>query len=105
MKYLLTCFSRKKHRTPAVKDFCKERTFLLSSLSKLYAMAGWSSGYGVGPVFLIEKSSLLAQTTLSCFLPFIQFASAATLASGCDYVTMLKNEYKKRATLLCDGLN
>ena len=97
-------FSR-KHCSPSLIDFCKQRTVVLGSLSKSHSMAGWRSGYVVGPERLIEKIGLLIQTVLSCTPPFVQIASAAALEHGYKHVSMLRKEYEHRATTLADGLN
>ncbi len=95
----------KKHISPSLIDFCRERTIILGSLSKSHAMAGWRSGYLVGPEELIEKVGLLIQTVLSCCPPFVQIASAAALQKGDQHVKTLREEYRRRSTLLANGLN
>ena len=65
--------------SPSLRDKCIERTIILGSLSKAYAMPGWRLGYAIGPEPLMEKMSLLVQTIVSCLPPFIQKAGAEAL--------------------------
>lgn len=73
------------HCSPAVFDECKERTILLQSFSKAYAMSGWRLGYAIGPVDLIKKMSLLFETIYSCIPPFIQYGGLAVLQENQSY--------------------
>ena len=70
-----------KFFSPSSIDHCKERTIVIHSLSKSYAMTGWRIGAATGPVDVIEKMSLLLETTSSCVSPFIQKAAAEALSS------------------------
>jgi aspartate/methionine/tyrosine aminotransferase len=68
-------------------------------------MTGWRLGCVIGPEQLIEKMSLLLQTTSSCVSPFIQRAGIEAIRGPQDTVRRMIQEYKERRDLLVSGLN
>ncbi len=57
----------------------KERTILVHSLSKSYAMTGWRVGYLAAPAQVIENALKAGQNSITCVAPFIQKAAAFAL--------------------------
>lgn len=68
-------------RPTCAADFegAKERTLLVNSLSKSYAMTGWRVGYLVAPAPVIENALKAGQNSITCVAPFIQKAAAFAL--------------------------
>jgi len=64
----------------AFKD-AKERTILVNSLSKTYAMTGWRVGSLAAPARVIENALKASQNSITCVAPFIQKAAAFALTS------------------------
>lgn len=93
------------HHSPTVFDQCRERTILLKSLSKVYAMSGWRIGYAVGPKQIIEKMELLLQTIMSCLPAFTQFGGMAALQGEQIFLHEMVDIFRKRRDLLVTGLN
>ena len=60
-------------------DGAKERTILVNSLSKTYAMTGWRVGYLAAPQAVIENALKAGQNSITCVAPFIQKAAAFAL--------------------------
>jgi aspartate/methionine/tyrosine aminotransferase len=58
----------------------KERTILVNSLSKTYAMTGWRVGYLAAPQQVIENALKAAQNSITCVAPFVQKAAAFALS-------------------------
>lgn len=58
----------------------KERTLLVHSLSKTYAMTGWRVGYLAAPTPVIENALKAGQISITCVAPFIQKAAAFALS-------------------------
>jgi aspartate aminotransferase len=56
----------------------KDRTLVINSFSKTYAMTGWRVGYLTGPASAIENALKAGQNSITCVAPFIQ--KAATFA-------------------------
>lgn len=94
-----------RHYSPALVDRCKERTILISSFSKTYAMSGWRLGYAVGPKPLIAKMGLLLQTVVSCLPGFVQAAGVAVLQKSEPLINQYVHTLRQRRDLLVDGLN
>jgi aspartate/methionine/tyrosine aminotransferase len=68
------------HPTSAAAfDGAKERTLLVNSLSKSYAMTGWRVGFLAAPAHVIENALKAGQNSITCVAPFIQKAAAFAL--------------------------
>jgi len=63
----------------AAFEGAKERTLLVNSLSKSYAMTGWRVGYLAAPARVIENALKAGQNSITCVAPFIQKAAAFAL--------------------------
>lgn len=57
----------------------KERTLLVNSLSKSYAMTGWRVGFLAAPKVVIDNAIKAGQNSITCVAPFIQKAAAFAL--------------------------
>ena len=64
----------------AAFEGAKERTLLVNSLSKSYAMTGWRVGYLAAPAPVIENALKAGQNSITCVAPFIQKAAAFALS-------------------------
>ena len=58
----------------------KERTLLVNSLSKSYAMTGWRVGYLAAPKQVIDNALKAGQNSITCVAPFVQKAAAFALS-------------------------
>ena len=85
-------------------DGAKERTLLVNSLSKSYAMTGWRVGYLAAPARVIENALKAGQNSITCVAPFIQKAAAFALADpSIQQVTAdMRAAYAKRRQLVLD---
>jgi aspartate/methionine/tyrosine aminotransferase len=63
----------------AAFDGAKERTILVNSLSKTYAMTGWRVGYLAAPQAVIANALKAGQNSITCVAPFVQKAAAFAL--------------------------
>ena len=63
----------------AALNGAKERTLLVNSLSKSYAMTGWRVGFLAAPARVIENALKAGQNSITCVAPFIQKAAAFAL--------------------------
>lgn len=68
-----------KPTSAAAFEGAKERTLLVNSLSKSYAMTGWRVGFLAAPVRVIENALRASQNSITCVAPFIQKAAAFAL--------------------------
>ncbi|HSL46727.1 MAG TPA: aminotransferase class I/II-fold pyridoxal phosphate-dependent enzyme, partial [Anaerolineales bacterium] len=68
-----------KPSSAAAFEGAKERTILVNSLSKTYAMTGWRVGYLAAPPAVIENALKAGQNSITCVAPFVQKAAAFAL--------------------------
>lgn len=64
----------------AAVENARERTILIHSLSKTYAMTGWRVGYLAAPQAVIENALKAGQNSITCVAPFVQRAAAFALS-------------------------
>jgi aspartate aminotransferase len=82
-----------------------ERTIVLDSFSKTYAMTGWRCGYAAVPAPLAEPLTRFLVNSTSCVPPFVQRAGVAALTGPQDGVAAMLGEFHARRDLVVDGLN
>ena len=93
------------HISIGTLDGMRERTILLETFSKTYAMTGWRLGFVAAPSWLSDPLSQLITNSVSCVPPFVQMAGVEALkGEQADSVKMM-NEFKKRRDVFIDGLN
>ncbi len=68
-----------KPTSAAAFSGAKERTLLVHSLSKTYAMTGWRVGYLAAPAHVIAQAIKAGQNSITCVAPFVQKAAAFAL--------------------------
>ena len=81
-----------------------DRTIVLDSLSKTYAMTGWRCGYACVPEALVEPLTRFFVNSTSCVPPFIQHAGIAALEGPQDDVSAMIEEFRARRALIVTGL-
>ena len=91
--------------SPSVYDHCRERTIIVHSFSKSYAMTGWRIGAVTGPEEVVQRMALLLETVTSCVSPFIQLAAMEAMTGSQAYVDGMMQAYRRRRDLIVDGLN
>lgn len=83
----------------------KDRTIVINSFSKSFAMTGWRIGYGCGPVEVIENMVKMHELGASCTNVPAQFAAIAALACGDEPLQQMLAQYKRRREMIVQGLN
>ena len=94
-----------EHHSISTFPDMRERTIVLDGFSKSYAMTGWRIGYGVMPIELVEPISRLVTNSVSCTAGFTQMAALEALNGARDDVHSMVAEFKKRRSIIVDGLN
>jgi aspartate/methionine/tyrosine aminotransferase len=86
----------------AVFEGAKERTLVVNSLSKSYAMTGWRVGFLAAPALVIENALKAGQNSITCVAPFIQKAAAFALTDpAIQQVTAeMRTAYARRRGLV-----
>ena len=83
----------------------KNRTFIIGSLSKTYAMDGWRVGYLIGPKDLMKQALKMHQHILSCPNTFVQEGARVALAASQDCVGEMVKEFDRRRKLMMSYFN
>ena len=82
----------------------EERTVIVNSLSKTFAMTGWRIGFAAGPTQIISKMTILQENLVACAPTPGQYAAKYALDTMCGVVQM-RDLYKTRRDLIVHGLN
>ena len=82
-----------------------ERTIIIDSMSKSYAMTGWRIGYVACPVPLYSKYMHFQENVMSCVNVGAQYAAIEALQGSQDSLHAMIDEYKKRRYFIVEGLN
>ena len=98
----------------AAFEGAKERTLVVNSLSKSYAMTGWRVGFLAAPAPVIENALKAGQNSITCVAPFIQKAAAFALTDPAiqEVTANMRAAYGRRRELIlrlsheleCDNL-
>jgi aspartate aminotransferase len=89
----------------ALEPSLRERTVVVNSVSKTYAMTGWRIGYAAGPSELIKGMSTIQGQSTSNPSTIAQAAAAAALAGPQDLVVPMVEEFKRRRDFVCERIN
>ena len=86
----------------AAFEGAKERTLLVNSLSKSYAMTGWRVGFLAAPSHVIESALKAGQNSITCVAPFIQKAAAFALTDPAiqEVTANMRAAYARRRDLV-----
>jgi aspartate/methionine/tyrosine aminotransferase len=86
----------------AAFEGAKERTLLVNSLSKSYAMTGWRVGFLAAPKSVVENALKAGQNSITCVAPFIQKAAAFALTDPKiqDVTANMRAAYARRRELV-----
>jgi aspartate/methionine/tyrosine aminotransferase len=76
----------------------KDRTLLVNSLSKTYAMTGWRVGFLAAPAPVIANALKAGQNSITCVAPFVQKAAAFALADSAiqEATVQMRSAYARR---------
>ena len=81
-----------------------DRTVLVGSVSKGFAMTGWRCGWAVGPKDLISACNIIQGHSTSNACSISQNAAIAALTGPQSPVDEMRSEYRKRRDFLLKGL-
>ena len=90
--------------SPAGLPGMKERTVILGSLSKTYAMTGWRIGYLAAPKEITDAAIRVQQNLMLSLCAFAQAGAAAALNGPQDCVDEMVSVFKKRRDVILKGI-
>jgi aspartate/methionine/tyrosine aminotransferase len=75
-----------------------ERTIIVNSFSKTYAMTGWRIGYLAAPAYIVDQMLKVLQYSATNIAPFTQRAAIVALQTPelLNYIEMMRDTYNKR---------
>jgi len=89
-------FDGRTHESIRKRPGMKERTVVVHSFSKSFAMTGWRIGYAFGPEWLIESMIKVVSSTTSCAPSVSQRAALAALRLDAEVIDAMAEEFRKR---------
>jgi aspartate/methionine/tyrosine aminotransferase len=95
----------KPHKTISAVPGMEERTLVIDTFSKTYAMTGWRIGWAVAPVPVIDKLSIFLQDSITNVAAFIQKAAYAAISGPQDWTVQKTQLLKKKRDRMVAGLN
>lgn len=93
------------HQCFAALPGMRERTILLSGMSKSFAMTGWRLGYATAPPDLLAAMARLHQYLTMTAPTMSQFAALQALRHGSADAEAMRQEYDRRRRLVVEGFN
>jgi len=94
-----------KHCCLATFSGMRDRTIVVNSFSKTYAMTGFRVGYALGPEELIAPMLKAHQYVTACVSGPSQYAAVAALEGPQNFVENMVGEFDRRRRLLHSRLN
>lgn len=86
-------------------DGMKDRTVILYTFSKKFAMTGWRLGAGIGPAEIAQVFSRMNTNNESCTTHFVQYAGVAALTGDDQPCRAMLNVLKGRRDAACAAVN
>jgi len=92
------------HESIWTRPGMRERTVVVQSFSKSYAMTGWRIGYAFGPEWIIESMIKVVTSYTSCAPSISQRAALAALKLDGKFVDTMVDEFRARRDLAYEVL-
>jgi aspartate/methionine/tyrosine aminotransferase len=103
--YSAMVYDGMKHEPILKEPGMRERTLLVGSFSKGYAMDGWRIGYLIAPRDVLAESLKLHQHIVSCPNTFVQVGAEAALNGPQDSLHAMVAEFDRRRRLVMSCLD
>ena len=88
-----------------VEPKLKDKTIILSGVSKAYSMTGWRIGYAAGPAVIIKAMGILQSQSTSNPTSISQVAAEAALNSDQSCITPMVDAFKERHRFVVNAFN
>ena len=98
-------YDNAKHHCLATFPEMRERTLIVNSFSKTYAITGLRVGYAYGPKELVSPLWLVHQYTAACVNSLAQHVALAALEGAQHFVKHMVREFDRRRRLIYKRLN
>lgn len=94
----------RRHVSIASVPGMRERTVLVSGVSKAYAMTGWRLGYIAAPKEITRQILKIHQYAIMCAPTASQFAAVEAFDNSDEDIEYMRAQYNRRRTILLEGL-
>ncbi|MGA1793324.1 MAG: pyridoxal phosphate-dependent aminotransferase [Thermoplasmatota archaeon] len=82
-----------------------EKTMMVNSFSKIFAMTGWRMGYLAAPSEMVMKIGLAHYHMVACPPTPIQYGALEALRKSGNYVSDMVSEFERRRDLITKRIN
>lgn len=93
------------HNIVAINPKLRERTIIVNSVSKTYAMTGWRIGYAIGAAPVISAAAKVQSQSTSNPTSIAQAAALEALSGPQDEVGEMVREFQRRRDTIVKRLN
>lgn len=93
-----------QHTSIASLPGMKERTIVINSLSKSFAMTGWRIGFAVGPKEIVSKMTVLQENLVAC-APTASQEGLIYALSHLEEIEPMRKEYLTRRNMMVELIN
>lgn len=83
----------------------RERTLVVDSCSKTFAMTGWRVGWVAGPSEIVGCIPKLQENLCSCVPAFVQRGAVCALKTGAQDVQRMNAAYRARRDFIVEAIN
>lgn len=97
-------YGGERHVSISTLPGMKERTIVVSGLSKSHAMTGWRLGYAAAPAEVAKLMTKIHQFALMCAPTASQYAALEAVENGDEDIQEMREQYDQRRRFICDGL-
>lgn len=102
--YRTLLYDGKKHESIITRPGMKERTILVDSMSKRFAMTGYRSGHAIAPENVISAMTKMQENTASC-TPLPSQYAAIEAYMNCTEDKRIAAEFEKRRDYIWQDIN
>ncbi len=104
--YEFLVYDGQRHVSPAeVRPDLRDRTIVVSGVSKSYAMTGWRIGYAAGPRAAIAAATAIQSHTTSGPNSIAQRAALRALQMPLSDLAKMREIFQSRRDVLCEALD
>ena len=82
----------------------KDRTLVVDSFSKTYAMTGWRIGCVYGPKEVIDRMTVMQENVVSCVPGALQAGAVEALEGSADILKTMKATYRANRDMVVDAI-
>lgn len=102
--YKSLVYGEEKHYSVLGVEGMRERTILIDSLSKRFAMTGWRLGWAIGPKSLVAAMTKMQENVAACAALPSQYAAIEALSNRTD-VSYIRDAFVSRRDLIYKQIN